>query len=264
MESIHQKMLLPTFLCVGAQKAGTTTLHQLLSRHPQIFLPDKKELHYFSLNFDKNLKWYEKWFYGSEQCIQVGEITPYYIFHPYAAKRIIESLGRIKIIILLRDPIKRSISHYLHSFKLGHETLSIEGAFAAEKERLAEAEIELKSICGRHVFHQECSYISRSLYKSQVERYLDFFGASNVLIIPSEFFFSQPEIYLAKILSFLGVEQIPILEKSLLHVHANAAKIDLNGELSSKFMRKMRQALDESYSYAQNSLNFKNELNWNW
>ena len=194
---------------------------QLLSRHKQIFLPHRKEIHYFSLNFAKNIHWYQNWFGASQDYAHIGEITPYYIFHPHVAGRIKKTLGKIKIIILLRDPVERALSHYYHSLNLGFETLPVEDAFAAENGRIAGADIYLKANEARHKLHQECSYLSRSLYKEQVERYWDFFGVENVLIIPSELFFSDPNIYLNRIFDFLGVEPIYRTQNSSLFVNAN-------------------------------------------
>ena len=95
---------LPSFLCVGAQKAGTTTLHSLLGLHPMIFLPPRKEVHYFSLHYKEGLEWYSNFFAMAKEKQLAGEITPYYLFHPYVAERIAQDLDEVRIIILLRDP----------------------------------------------------------------------------------------------------------------------------------------------------------------
>ena len=65
---------LPCFLCVGAQKAGTTTLQKLLGNHPNIYLPAQKELQFFSINYDKGLDWYGNHFLGATDKSCVGEI----------------------------------------------------------------------------------------------------------------------------------------------------------------------------------------------
>ena len=75
-----------------------------------IFLPSRKEVHYFSLHYNKGLKWYEEFFSLANASQIRGEITPYYLFHPYAAERIAHDLGIIRIIILLRDPFHRTLS----------------------------------------------------------------------------------------------------------------------------------------------------------
>ena len=73
---------LPNFLCIGAQKSGTTTLYDILKQHPHIFLPDKKELHFFDIEskYQKGVKYYSSYFQGSNSYLSVGEITPIYIY----------------------------------------------------------------------------------------------------------------------------------------------------------------------------------------
>ena len=150
MEVPTSQMHLPDFLCVGAQKAGTTTLHALLGLHPNIYLPSGKELHYFSLHYSAGLDWYQKFFSNASDGQCIGEITPYYLFHPYVAERIAHELGRIRIIILLRDPVARSLSHYAHACRHGFEDLSLEEALNIESNRLSGANILLKHDDGRH------------------------------------------------------------------------------------------------------------------
>ena len=92
---------LPQFLVVGAQKAGTTTLQTLLGLHPGLFLPNPKEVHYFSLHYSEGLNWYKNHFKAAINDQYIGEITPYYLFHPFAAERINMDLGCVRIIIRL-------------------------------------------------------------------------------------------------------------------------------------------------------------------
>jgi len=206
-------MLLPKFLIIGTQRAGTTSLYQYLIQHQEI-LPSKiKETHFFSNNFHKGLSWYESQFSFPQdspvnhQNSITGEATPYYIFHPLSPKRIAKIIPDVKIIILLRNPVDRAYSHYNHIVKLGHENLSFEDAIKIESERL-EGE-EKKILEGNYSFnHQHFSYISRSRYVDQLRVWLKLFPKNHIMIIKSEEFFDKPENILSKVFSFLKLSNM--------------------------------------------------------
>ena len=257
------KPKLPTFLCVGAQKAGTTTLHSLLGLHPMIFLPPRKEIHYFSLHYTMGLEWYGK-FFGSAKPNQLrGEITPYYLFHPYVAERIAQDLGTVRIIILLRDPVARTLSHYSHACRLGFEDLSLEEALNAESNRLAGADAVLKTIGGRHQQHQECSYLSRSLYRDQVKRYWKCFGKDNVLVRTCESMFASPWIFLEGVFAFLGLPPCEKPDKTLLEVRRNQG---LSSELGvdQALINRIRLELSESYDFVESELDWDASCLWEY
>lgn len=264
MRKVSFQEMIPHFLGIGVQKAGTTTLHSLLGLHPEIFLPNKKELHFFSLNYEKGLPWYRRHFEDASSNQFVGEITPYYIFHPYVAERIVQDLGKIKVIVLLRDPVARSISHYKHSVRLGFETLGLDQAIKEESERLSGANQSLLSINGRHKNHQELSYVSRSLYRIQIKRYWKLLGKENVLIVPSETFFKDPWPALQRIYSFLGLSTPSRPTDKLLKIHANQSKLSGTNELTSGFMDYLRFKLEDSYDFAANELGWGHEIPWYW
>ena len=257
------KPKLPTFLCVGAQKAGTTTLHSLLGLHSKIFLPSRKEIHYFSLHYKMGLKWYSDFFSSAKDNQLRGEITPYYLFHPYVAERIAQDLGPVRIIILLRDPVARTLSHYSHACRLGFEDLSLEQALNAESSRLAGADSVLKAIDGRHQQHQECSYLSRSLYRDQVERYWKWFGRSNVLVIPSEFMFNSPWGCVEKIFAFLGLPSCDMPGERALNIHNNKG-IDSTHNIDSALADSIKRDLWDSYEFARNELEWDIFAPWLW
>ena len=196
---------LPQFLCVGAQKAGTTTLQALLAAHPQVFLPEAKELQFFSLHHHLGPDWYGQHYAGAlpQQCC--GEITPYYLFHPLAPRRIQALLPEVRLIVLLRDPLERTLSGLFHSIRLGLEPLPPEQALAVEAERLAGAEAQL--LAGlQHHSHQVHSYLSRSCYGPQLERYERLFAPEQLLLLRAEDLFARPEQLWPRLLAFLELE----------------------------------------------------------
>src|SRR5690606_19149476 len=118
--------MLPNFLVIGAQKAGTTWLYDVLRRHPDIFLPETKELSYFcQLDSDGNelnhfsrldLAWYEGFFSAQDTETAIGEISPMYLCDEMAPRRIASTFPSIKLIAALRDPVERAASEYWMTF----------------------------------------------------------------------------------------------------------------------------------------------------
>jgi hypothetical protein len=195
----------PHFLGIGTQKGGTTTLYQLLKPHPEVFLPDNKEVHYFTKHYAAGEEWYVEQFEAAAPGQLRGEITPYYLFHEAAPERIHALRPDMRLIALLRDPVERTLSQYFHSRRLGLEDLPLELALAAEAERLAGSEAVIRQPGGTHQSHQEHSYLARSRYEEQLLRYFNLFGRQNVLVLRSEDLFEQPQASLEALSSFLGI-----------------------------------------------------------
>lgn len=255
---------LPQFLVVGAQKAGTTTLQTLLQLHPKVFLPNPKEVQYFSLHYSEGLNWYRNCFAAAAADQYIGEITPYYLFHPFAAERIKANLGPVKIIILLRDPVARTISHYRHACRLGFESLSLIEALANETRRLEGAEKILRLPNGRHQQHQECSYLSRSLYRHQIERYWENFGRDNVLLLPSEKLFAAPWTILMSVFRFLNLPLIVQPDHSLLAAHSNASPSINQLVVSYELRQYIRRQLEDSYDFSKDNLGWDVQARGIW
>lgn len=113
------------FLVVGAQKAGTSSLHRYLSCHPQVYVPQEKETEFFYRNeqFEKGVLWYLETYFKNAHPGQVcGEICPQYMFDPVVPARISRFFPKIRLIMLLRDPVDRAFSHYLMSCRRARET----------------------------------------------------------------------------------------------------------------------------------------------
>lgn len=136
--------MLPTFLVIGTNKAGTTTLYSVLRRHPQIFLPHKKELHFFNNDdrYARGVAWYTKTFFSGAEAVRVrGDITPAYL---YWGEKVIPRIKAVfgsqppRMVVILRDPVERAYSRYWHQRRFrGREPLSFEEALADESRRLA-------------------------------------------------------------------------------------------------------------------------------
>jgi hypothetical protein len=239
----------PNFIVPGAQKAGTTTLHQLLSQHPEIYLPRCKEVQYFSLHAHESPSWYAEYFKqaGPEQ--QCGDITPYYLFHPEAPARIAQLLPDIKLIILLRDPVERCLSQYFHACRLGFESLGLQEALAAESQRLKGAEIALNELGARHRGHQENSYRSRSQYDIQLNRYLQYFNKDQILVLKSEELFQEPQRIWTKVLTWLEIDPLPLPDQ----LPCANSGLGEAASIPGSWRQELRQDLEPTYkAMAQN------------
>jgi Sulfotransferase domain len=204
---------LPDFIIVGAQKAGTTSLHAYLAQHTQVIPPVRKEVHFFDHEFHRGLGWYRAHFRRAGGATTVtGESTPYYLFHPLVPARVAEALPSCRVIVVLRDPIDRAFSHHNHERALGFEHLPFEEALAAEDERLAGEERSLlDDPRHRSHAHQHFSYLSRGRYAEQLERWLEHVDRDRLLVLGAEDLFAEPERVVAEAQAFLGLppEQPP-------------------------------------------------------
>ncbi len=204
---------LPDFLIIGAQKAGTTSLHHYLSQHPQLVPSYKKEVHYFDggLNPDiDNYKQGKEWYcshFPLQRCVlddqKVFESSPLYLFNPLAAARIHQLIPKVKIIVLLRNPVERAISHYNFIKQVNLEDRNLYEALLLEEIRLKPVLIK-KDYKNIRFIHQ--AYKSRGLYKQQLERYFMLFQRKKILLLSSEHFFLKPANSLRKVFDFLEVD----------------------------------------------------------
>lgn len=198
----------PSFLIVGAEKAGTTSLHDYLLQHPEVIEGHRKEVQYFSRYFYHSWDWYRAHFplrskLEGKLC---GEASPYYIFHPYAAERIHGTLPKCKIIILLREPIARSVSQYYHEVAKGREYLSMADAFDAEEARTRGELERMHSPLYLPFNHEHFSYVGKSVYVDQVRRYLNVFPREQVLVMQSERFFRETAEVVRNVFEFVGID----------------------------------------------------------
>lgn len=199
---------MPNFLIIGTQKGGTTSLYNYLIQHPQILAASQKEVHFFDFNFNQGIDWYRSQFPPEvdQQNAITGEASPYYLFHPLVPARVYQHFPQVKLIVLLRNPITRALSHYYHEVRLGFENLSLSEAISQEAERM-QGETE-KIIADENYYsynHQHYSYLSRGIYIEQLQLWQKYFPAQQFLIIKSEDFYTNPGAIVQEVLKFLGL-----------------------------------------------------------
>ena len=211
---------LPSFILVGAQRTGTTSLFRALMSHPLIHQANyHKGVNYFDINYDRDFSWYQGHFpttatlarrsRGHEGTPVTFEASGYYMFHPCAAERMGRHLPDVKVLAMLRDPIERAFSAHKHEFARGYETEPFDRALELEDERLAGQEERMVADPGYQSFsHRHHAYLRRGQYAEQLHRLHDHFPEHRVHLIESESFFESPEVTYGRVLEFLGLPHI--------------------------------------------------------
>lgn len=192
--------MLPSFLVIGGMKCGTSALYSHLIKHPSIFLP-KKNIDFFNDEYwSKGQEWYRSFFPEDKTAGKIiGEISTEYTKAPHRAhapERIAETLPNVRLIYLVRHPIKRMISQYIHCVSNLSESRPIQLAL-------------MPSI--------DNPYLNISLYYMQIELYLNHYNKENILILKSEDLLEHPQDTLDKIFEFIGAPRIGNIEKVLVH-----------------------------------------------
>lgn len=191
--------MLPNFLCLGAQKSGTTTLWRLLDAHPQICMATPRETRFFSepTRFAEGLAAYEiRHFAHWRDEIAVGEKCPEYLYQPEVPARLRDTLGGdLKFLICLRSPAQRAYSHYRHNVFQLRESRSFEAALGEEA----------AGIDGGERVPPPFGYLGRGLYAEQLQRYFDLFGSERCHLIAFESIVTAQAEAAAGVFAFLGV-----------------------------------------------------------
>jgi len=195
-------MSLPNFMCIGAAKSGTTSLYDILKQHSDVFIPSFKEPHFFDIPsvYKNGISWYRKtYFNGVKKQKCIGDFTPTYLFEEDAPQRIFNDLGKdVKFIIVLRNPVDRAYSHYLHSLRDQHESLPFSAAMKEERSRINKED---------YLTFLRLSYVLQGLYFEMLNRYYSLFPKEQFLIINFESeFIDKREDTMLRILKFLGIK----------------------------------------------------------
>jgi hypothetical protein len=170
-------MKLPNVLIIGVQKAGTTSLFNYISQHPEVYGPEAmKDFPFFSKDdyYGRGHEWFSKFFkrHNGKRVILHGHVN--YIYHyELSAPRIYQFDKNIKMILILRNPAERAYSAYWQARKIGVENKkSFEEAIAAEQDRKK----------GNYRERSSLTYIDHGYYCKQIKYFLKFFDSRQILI----------------------------------------------------------------------------------
>ena len=197
----------PNFIIIGAMKAATTSLHFYLKQHPNIFMPDVKEPMFFNSlkknNYfikgkqNKKITSFEKYYalFKNANEKAIGEASPGYIYNKYCADLIKKNLPDVKIIAVLRQPIERAYSNFLHVRRAGREPIN---------DFLNTLDLEESRVKNNWspVYH----YIKQGYYHKQLLQYYNLFDQKDIKIILFEELVKNPKKIIKEIYYFLNVD----------------------------------------------------------
>ncbi len=222
------------FLVIGAQKSGTTALHEYLRRHPEIFLPVGKELPYFTLSSQERPEWHaylEEYFKEAHPGQRLGKVTPQYMAYPDCAREIVKRLPNVKLVALLRDPIDRAVSHYRMSKLRGWEPRSLAEALESS---IDPGHVDRYRVLMPDTVEAETScYCVWGEYGRILGSFAEMVPRSSMLLIYSEDLSREPVHTVSKVLQFLGVDPtiVPDNVGRRYHVGASTRKFEWIYEL---------------------------------
>jgi len=177
---------LPNAIIIGAQRCGTTLLHHVLDAHESVYVPKRrKEVHYFDQYYDRGPDWYASFFPSEEEATPfkiIAEVTPDYLYAPNVAERLEKFNPDIKLILSLRDPVDRFVSHYHHWQRITGDRMGLDTFFNS----IDEAKL-------------------RGRYFEQMEHFLERFPKSNFHIMIFEEWTKDPSAHLRQLGDFLNL-----------------------------------------------------------
>lgn len=207
---------LPDVLIIGGMRCGTSSLYKYLGYHPGVAPSLRKEVEYFTKYHDRGTDWYRAHFPLDARRqlhrrlrgrpLVAFEASPDYLLHPRAAERAAAVVPDARLIVMVRDPVERAFSHWQHMVRHGLEDLSFEDAVAAEEERLTPELTRMADDPGyvSDVLHRH-SYLTRSRYAEQLERWRRWFPDDRFLVVSSDGMYADVAGTYGRILDFIDV-----------------------------------------------------------
>ncbi|RXP45405.1 sulfotransferase [Lutibacter sp. HS1-25] len=204
MNQCHKE--LPNFLIIGAMKCGTTSLHDYLGKHPEIYTTNPKEIHFFTKDI-YNPALLNEYLSNFKSNKKISGASPqnytkrHRIDFSGVPERLYKHAPNIKLIYVVRDPIKRIISHYNEAQ---------EGGYAPEQ-----------SFNNYLVEYKNNHYVKTSMYYYQLQAYLEYFSMDQILVIESERLLTNRLETLNTVFDFLGVSKMK--DESIFNYETNAS-----------------------------------------
>lgn len=268
------------FLVVGSQKAGTSSLFNFLSLHPQCGFGSTKEIHYFDTNYDKGETWYHNHFNRTKTTAKkYFEVTPSYIYFPWVPERISAYNNKIKLIVVLRDPIERAYSAW-NMWRIAHrekkkfylERFSVDPRehtkpyldlfrkedFPSFNETILD---EIEAFMQNEKYSTP-DFVKRGIYVQQFENFYKHFSCDQFLVINSQDLMSSKIKVLKKVEQFLGISSFDWYKKNLVnnHVRGYDSLIDVDSfsalqEFYKPYNEELFKLLDTDFGWNKNKVN---------
>lgn len=223
---------MPDFLIIGAPKAGTTSLYYYLCQHPQIFMSPNKEPHFFAFegsqpnfrgpgderawlntNSVVNLSEYQQLFKRATAQQKCGEASTMYLYLKESCDRIYHHIPNVKIVAILRHPVDRAYSHYVHMRRDGREwETDFEQALNQAGDRISKN------------WSPALHYRQVGLYTEQLQRYLKVFDPAQIKIYLYDDLVKDPTLLYRNLFEFIGVDSTIKLDTSARHNTTSAIR----------------------------------------
>jgi hypothetical protein len=180
-------LTLPNLIVIGAQKCGTSGLHYYLSLHPEVSMSNPKELNFFiaERNYPRGLEWYSRHFDPEARCR--GEASPNYTAYPQhlgVPERMAATVPDARLVYIVRDPIDRITAHWVHNYAKRREKGSLRDT----------------------LLHPNTSYVSRSRYFMQLQRFLEHYPDERILVLDQQDLRDDRMATLRRLFEFAGVD----------------------------------------------------------
>lgn len=200
-------MALPDFLIIGAMKCGTSTLQAQLAAQPGVFMTMPKEPNFFSDDevYGQGMDWYESLYANAAPGDLKGEASTHYTklpAYPDCLARLGAALEAPRLIYMIRNPVQRTVSHYIHEWSMGIMSGDIEAALEIYPELIA-----------------------YSRYAMQIAPYVEAFGAERIHLISLEEMQKDPQATLSAVGAFLGLAEPPVWRQEQARVNVSAERI---------------------------------------
>ncbi len=238
----------PNFLVIGAQKAGTTSLYHYLKQHPAIFMPTLKEPHFFSSENEvsdeypllksnvviRDIENYRKLFKNVQEEIAIGEASPSYLYWAKTPETIKYYIPEVKLIAILRQPIERAYSNYLHAVRIG-----VEKNDNFEEAINEEFECRKRGIAQSHIRH----YYAKGFYSQQLQRYYNLFDQEQIKIWLFDELTSNPHKVMKEMYNFLGVDSAFTPDVSERHNTSGIPKNPISKLIMKREIKRFRNTI---------------------
>jgi len=179
--------MIPNFLYIGPDKAGSSWMHQILKNHPDCYVPEFKDIYFFDRYYNRGFDWYMNLFKNAPVNVKaIGELSHDYLFSSLAAERIKRHLPDIKLFATMREPVERSFSHYLYLVRSGLTKTTFEQAIKDYPE-----------------------IIEHSCYDKYLPVWIEQFGKEKLKILFFDDLKNSMEDFAFEIFNFIGVSHDP-------------------------------------------------------
>lgn len=198
------------FLVLGAQKSGTTTLFQLLSEHPDAFVPPGKELPFFNganVTEESYAEFVTEIFPRNLDDVVIGKLTPHYLVDPRVAERILSLSPETRLVVILRDPVERAFSHYRMSQRRNIEERSF--AEVIDDMLVPEALAQARALPSGRA-NENKTYVAWGEYGRLLRPYAKKIEAGELLVLSTKGLEAAPERTMEKLCAFLGLEMLTL------------------------------------------------------